>query len=247
MTPIRHVLAGLLLAATPIAAGCGAAPEPITCPEPPAMPTEPAPNNPIGGPAAPGMPGGQADPARDMVARSQAAFTAFKGYELEMKYFQKQGSKTSTGTYEIRGKQPRAMRIFIKEGGSKGTTVRWDGGSTCQVRPGGLLGAITVTLSLDDERLKGVRGYTLDMTDLPSMYGFMLDPANQATFLGQGPQGVAVAVSGPKLLKGCQRMVTSFDPTTLMPKKVEFMDSREVVFRMTLSNMKPRPNVSLEI
>lgn len=243
-TTLRSVLAGMLLAT--VVAGCGtspATPSPCSCPEPQPMPIEPGPGGPIGQPPA----GGQDQQARELVGRSQATFMGMKGYELVMKYFQKQGSKTASGTYEIRGKNPRGMRIYIKDGNSAGVTVSWQGGSSARVKPAGLLGAITVNLSLTDTKLKGVRGYTLDQTDLPSMYGYMMDPANQMTFLGNGPNGVAVAISGPGLLQGCQRMITSFDPNTLMPRSVEFSDGREVVFRMTISSMKPKSNVSLEI
>jgi hypothetical protein len=75
------------------------------------------------------------------------------------------------------------------------------------------------------------------------MYALVLDPANT---ISSGEQGMVI-VTGPRLLKGCVRMVTRFDPATSLPASVELSDPKEVVFRMRLRNLRRKANVSLDI
>jgi outer membrane lipoprotein-sorting protein len=189
------------------------------------------------------LPPGGFQEGRAIVQQSQAKFKAMAGYETEMSYFQKMGAKTASGVYQLAGKQPRKLRIEIKQGNSTGTKLYWAGGSTIKVRPGGFLSAIALDLPLDDDRIISVRHYTLDQTDLPSMYNVMLDPANAVS---TGEPGMVI-VTGPRLLKGCVRMVARFDPTTSLPTSVEMSDTKEVVFRMQLRNFRRNDHVSLDI
>jgi hypothetical protein len=221
-----------VLVLTLATAACGAAPgsnDPVAAPRPQPVAT---PSSGLGVP-----------PDQGLVARSYAAFSAMRGYEAELGYYQKQGAKSSTGLYAIAGRSPRKLRIHIKQGTGEGAKLLWEGGRKLKVRAGGLLGAIALELPLDDARFVSVRNYTLDQTDIHSMYAMMRDPANAATPMGPD----TVAFTGPKLLKGCKRMVVRFDPATALPNTVELNDAKEVVFRMRLKNFRPNDRVALDI
>lgn len=220
------------------ATACGATPtnDQILPPERP----EPAPVvSPA--PTTPGAPGAPGD--RTLVTRAQAAFQAMQGYQAELNYMQKMGAKTSKGIYDIAGRKPRKLRIHIKQGTGEGAKLLWEGGRKLKVRAGGLLGAIALELPLDDDRFISVRNYTLDQTDIHSIFAIITDPSSQIQALGVD----TVAVTGPKLLKGCVRMVVRFDPATSLPTLVEANDAKEVVFRMQLKNFRRNDRVTLDI
>lgn len=237
MPTIRPI--ALLVMALALAA-CGTSPTGAkwtrpTKPEPTATaPADPAP------PPSPGAPAGS---AAELIERGYASFSAMSGYETEMHYMQKKGAKTSTGIYLIAGKQPRKVRIIIKEGNSQGTKLLWEGGDKIKVRPTGFLSAVTVDLPLTDDRFKSVRGYTLNQSDVVAMFTMMRDPANKAELSGAG----FVTLTGPKLMPGTIKMVVNFDATSNLPYKVEASDSKEPVFRMELKNFRSNKNVSLAI
>lgn len=241
------------LAATAILsliAGCGA--DPGTKPRRktgsdklPAV--QPVPGEYIGGPGA--QPGsGQDDPqARAIINRTSETVRALPGYVLMMHWMQKKGSKVAKGVYEITGKAPRSIRIDIKEGKGQGTKVLYTGGSTAKVRPDGLLGAITVDLSVNDDRLLSVRDYNIPQTDLKGLMDQLVDQRHAAKLVKQAPDRVGVEVSGGPLLAGCTKMVVEVDPTTNLPLLIDQYDAREVVFHLDIRNFRVRKSGSLDI
>lgn len=237
-------------------AGCGA--DPGTRPRRTGsdkLPTvQPMPGEYIGGPGAqPGAGGpagaaGQDDPqARALITRTSEAVRALPAYQLEMRWMQKKGSTVAKGVYEITGKAPRSIRIDIKEGKGKGTKVLYTGGSTAKVRPDGVLGAITVDLSVNDDRLLSVRDYNIPQTDLKGLMDQLVDQRHKARLLSQTPTRAALEVTGGPLLKGCVKMVVEVDPNTALPLVIDQYDAREVVFHLDIRNFRPRKNASLEI
>lgn len=208
---------------------------------------QPVPGEYIGGPG--GQPGtGQDDPqARALINRTSETVRALPAYQLEMKWMQKQGSNVARGVYDIVGKAPRSIRIDIKQGKNEGTKVLYTGGSKAKVRPAGMLGAITVDLSVNDERLLSVRDYNIPQTDLKGLMDQLVDPNHKARLLGQAPGKAAVEVSGGALLKGCVKMVVEIDPTTGLPLTIDQYDAREVVFHLEFRNFRAKSSVSLDI
>ncbi len=212
---------------------------------------QPVPGEYVGGPGGPGLPAGAAgqdDPqARALITRTSEAVRALPAYQLEMRWMQKKGSTVAKGVYDIIGKAPRTIRIDIKEGKGKGTKVLYTGGSTAKVRPDGVLGAITVDLSVNDDRLLSVRNYNIPQTDLKGMMDQLVDPRHKARILAQTQERVAIEVSGGALLKGCAKMVMEIDPNTALPLTIDQYDAREVVFHLDLRNFRPRKNASVDI
>lgn len=225
------------------ATACGM--QPATHPKPISLGTSAA------APAVPARPVASAapaaDPAHAFLARANAAFLALPAYHAKMSFFQTNGEKSGSGVYDLSGKQPRTLNLHVIEGDGQGTKILWTGGDTVKVRPAGLLSAITVDLQQDDERLKSVRGYTLKETDIPGLMGQMGDPANQLAGPTQTADGAVVRVTGPHLLKGVVAMTGTFDPVTMLPRKVEMTDGHQVVLRFVISNMRAQSSISLEI
>ncbi len=185
--------------------------------------------------------------AADIVAQSRKAFSALPGYRTDMRFFQKAGSKSSKGLYDLAGKPPRAMRIEIKEGSSPGTRILWTGGKTVKARPGGFLSPIVVDLSLRDDRLVSVRGYSLDQIDITSLLDMLGDPRGRLAYAGKTGTSEVLTTAGSHLLPGCSKMFATLDATTHLPTGVDMSDGREVVFRIRLEGFRADPGVKLEI
>jgi hypothetical protein len=164
-----------------------------------------------------------------------------------MAFMQKSDSKAVKGVYQLAGMQPRTLRLFVETGTGEGTKLLWRGGSTVKVRPAGFLGAITVDLPQTDERLKSVRGYVMSDTDIPAMFGFLADPANKLDAPQQTSEGVQLHCTGTKFPRGVVAMNGVFDPVTMLPRKVEMMDAKEVVLRFVITGMTKKSSISLEI
>lgn len=187
-----------------------------------------------------------ADPARAFVAHSQASFAALPGYQTQLKFYQKQGSKEAKGTYDVGGKG-KQLRIFILDGNSKGTHLLWSGGKTVKVRPAGLLSALVLDLGLDDQRVTSIRGYRIDQTEMGGFLRMLADPANHVVGFKHDPGSYSMVVQGPHLLSGCSSMGVVFDEKTYLPQVIELRDAHEPVFRLDFIGLKVTPNVSVDI
>lgn len=222
------------IAIAALLAGCGKAPattpklQTQTTPQP--MPT-----------LAPGQQ--PADPTvllKQMLAASNALLG---GYQLDMRWFQKKGTTTSSGLYGIAGIQ-RKMTIEVKQGSGEGTHLLWEGGSTVRLKLAGLLGAVPVTLKITDDNVVGLRGYTLAEINLPDLLKLIADPNHKPQAL-PGPTP-AVSLAGGKLLGGTVRLDVFVSPANALPVKLEFRDAREVVYRIELQGLRTaHPTLSL--
>jgi outer membrane lipoprotein-sorting protein len=234
--PVALAGAALLLAACgkqavtqtrPIAVDPGPAPTIVTLPAPAV------------GPAT--------DAAHEALVKAIAAFKAMPAYTAKMAFMQKNGSNAVKGVYDLAGKQPRTLKLFVESGTGEGTKLLWQGGEKVKVRPAGILSAVTVDLPQDDERLKSVRGYVLSDTDIPAMFTCLQDPANTLSGPDQTADGLVLHAKGHKFPRGVVAMNGVFDPVTMLPRKVEMMDSKEVVLRFVITGMTRKPDISLSI
>jgi hypothetical protein len=241
---VRGTWQSLALAAVAaLSVACGAHP---TNPRPIKLAGTQAPTEaPVATPTPLAVPGG--DPARTFLAQASAAFRAMPAYEARMDFFQKAGKTSSRGSYELAGRQPRTLKLFVREGSGEGTKLLWKGGEMVKVRPAGFLSAVTVELAQTDERLISVRGYTLGDTDIPALFGYFADPANRVTGPETTADGLMLKATGTRFPKGVVSMTGIFDAKTLLPSKVEMSDGREVVLRFVISNMRAKRDISLEI
>lgn len=183
---------------------------------------------------------------RQFVGRSLAAFRAMPGYEGTLKYSQTQDTKASSGTYQISGKG-NSVKVVIQEGNGKGTKLLYTGGSSIKARPGGLLSPIVVTLDVNDPKVVSVRGYRINQILVPETLGQLMDPGNAVLGAEHAGSSYHLLVSGPKLLKGCRTLEAWLDDRTLMPTKIQYADTRSVVFWMKYEGLRTSSHVSLDI
>lgn len=229
---------GLLM----LASGCGKPPAPTapcTCPSPPISFPSPSP----GASSAPSNPA----EAAALVAKVQQAFNALPGFALNMRWWQKKGSKTAQGLYKVEGKAPKTMRVEVLEGNGQGTRLLYTGGPKVRVRAGGLLGAIAIDLDLKDERIRGIRGYTMDEFNIGPILSRFGSPKNQVSLLGEQGGKLFLKAEGPDMLEGCVRMVAGVDAKTLLPRYVEMHDAQEMVVRIDMSDFHPAPAPNLNL
>jgi hypothetical protein len=185
--------------------------------------------------------------ARTLINRTVAAVTALPAFTLEMPWTQKQGQQLARGLYAITGRAPRSTLILIKEGKGQGTRVLYTGGTTAKVRAGGLLGAIALDLSIQDDKLKSLRGYTIRETDLTAMMAQLANPGHRARVTATEGARVRVELTGGPLLAGCVRMTADLDAQTGLPLALAQYDAREAVYTVEMRNMRARTNVSLAL
>jgi hypothetical protein len=233
---------GLGLSLLAIASGCGKGPTPTapcTCPSAPVSFPSPAP----GASQAPSNPA----EAAALVAKVQQGFNALPGFALNMRWWQKKGSKTAQGLYKVEGKAPKTMRVEVLEGNGQGTRLLYTGGNKVKVRAGGLLGAIAIDLDLKDERIRGIRGYTMDEFNIGPILTRFSSPRNQVSLLGEQGGKLFIKAEGADMLEGCVRMVAGVDAKSLLPRYIEMHDAQEMVVRIDMGDFRPAaaPNLNL--
>ncbi len=234
----------VLLALGLLVGGCGLGETGVVTPEP----TEPPVSRPTSPPTAPGAPLSPQiqEQVRQLIGQSLTAFRGMPGYEVTLRYFQSQDTKTSNGLYQIAGKG-NSVKIVVQEGNGKGSRLLYTGGNSLKARPGGLLSPLVVTLSLDDPKVMSVRGYRINQILVPETLGQLMDPANTVLAADSTPTGYHLLVGGPKLLNGCRTLEAWIDGRTLMPTRVHYSDGRAVVFWMSYENLRRNGKVSLDI
>ncbi len=178
-------------------------------------------------------PGVTADQA---VQAARSGFLALPGYRTTMRFFQKEGAREARGLYAVTGMPPLTIRIHIVKGTGQGTTLLWNGGPTAQVRPAGFLHFATFTLSITDDRLVSIRGYSLAQTNLDALLAQAANRQNRRRLVTATPP--TVSVRGPDLLPGCVRMLVRLEPRTLRPVTIEAFDARQKVFEIDLSHLE---------
>lgn len=211
----------------------------------PKKPKVPAPTVPRPLPVPPAPAAG--DVTGQTVAAIRKSFDALPGYGTEIRWYQKAGTKSASGLYHVAGKPPRTLQLLIKTGSSEGSKVLWTGGDHAKVRPGGFLSVVSVNLPVTDDRLIGLRGYTIGEMDLAGLLGLLSNPANRVSIKPTTPDVVTIFAEGPALLQGCRTLTAVFDAKTLYPRSVSLADAKEDVVRMTMSDFKPMRHGSLDI
>lgn len=225
-----------------LAAGCGkTAPPtaPCTCPQPPISFPSPIP----GASSQPGTPGD----AAAVVARVHQAFNTLPGFATNMRWWQKKDAKTASGLYKIEGKPPRSMKVEVIQGNGEGTRLLYVGGPKVKVRAGGFLGAIAIDLDLNDERIRGLRGYTMDQFNVGPILNRFTSGKNELKLMGEQGGKLFIEAKGPDMLEGCVRMVAGVDAQSMLPRYFEMHDAKEMVVRIEMNDFRqaPPPNLTL--
>lgn len=187
------------------------------------------------------------DSTQVLVARAARQFGQIPGYHCRLEFFQRNGERTARGLYDVTGKPPRQLRLEILEGEGKGTRLYWDGSPKVKVRPGGWLSPLVVKLPLADERLKGIRGYTIDQTELGHFFDLLEDPRGTLEPLATEGGVLKLASRGPHLPAGCTRLTMDLGAADLLPQGVCLYEGPTLVFQLKLRELRLTPEVSFDL
>jgi outer membrane lipoprotein-sorting protein len=118
----------------------------------------------------PGVHAAKAPSAGDVLRQAEERFQSMNDYVCIANSENYRKDPPSHGSYKIWHKKPRLLRIQVLKGGNRGSALAVDENGKIRGRKGGILKAIVVRLSRNDDRLKNWRGGSaLDM-DWGSFY-----------------------------------------------------------------------------
>lgn len=123
-----------------------------------------------------------------------------------------------------------------------GTKLVWTGGKQMAAKTKFIGFWVKMSVDVHDPRAKDLRGYFIDDTCVPNIFGTLTDSRNQVKLLGTGNlDGVPVAqleVVSPRSLRGIAREVFTIDGQRMLPVMREMYDrNNKLVFRIRLSNI----------
>lgn len=211
----------------------------------PAYPGQPG----YGAPGQPGAPGYPGQPGMQQGAPSLAALqqawaqvrTLSANYDLMEK-----GTKgTETANVKFFLKKPGQYRYEVSKhsasikNGSKSvfdTRTR-----QIESRLGGVASFLPIKGTLDDERSKSVRNYTLDQTDYVTQTELLLKPGAQVS--QRAPNVLELA--RPAKYPGVEAMRVTLDARNL-PSVFELVAGGQVVYRKRITGLQVNPTISAD-
>ena len=103
-----------------------------------------------------------------------------------------------------------------------------------------LLGVVPIKGTLDDERSKSIRGYTLDQTDYATQTELLLVPGAQIKALSP----TILELSRPAEYPGVEAMRVTLDPQKMLPVNFELIAGGVAVYRKKITNLNTSASVS---
>lgn len=237
-----------LLALSAIATtGCGhGADTQVDLPEDGDSYTTPLPNRPQqpNMPGAPGMQPGAPGQQAQSLMQLQRAWASVRTVSATYDLWEKASSATETANVKFYFKKPGQYRYEVSKHSSsiKNGSKSVFNSRTRQIESklAGLLGLATIKGTLDDDRSKSVRKYTLDMTDYATQTELLLAPGAQVT--QRAPNVLELAQ--PAKYKGIQAMRVTLDPQRGLPVSFELLERGVVVYRKRITGLQVNPSLS---
>jgi hypothetical protein len=122
-----------------------------------------------------------------------------------------------------------------------GTRLLWTGGSQVQVKTKFVGFWVTVSLDINDERIRDDRGYSIAQTSIPKTYETILHPAAQVVFKGEGQVAgrpvELLDVISPLSLKPTTREVYGIDRVSRTPVLREMYRGNKLIYRMQVDQI----------
>jgi hypothetical protein len=122
-----------------------------------------------------------------------------------------------------------------------GTRLLWTGGSQVQVKTKFVGFWVTVSLDVNDERIRDDRGYSIAQTSIPKTYETLLHPAAQVAFKGEGQVAgrpvELLNVMSPLSLKPTTREVYGIDRVSRTPVLREMYRGDKLIYRMQVEQI----------
>jgi hypothetical protein len=135
--------------------------------------------------------------------------------------------------------------VHVISGKSAGTDARWDGGSTIQVQPAGMLHALTLRLDLRNAQVLSPRGNDIRAADLTRIAACFATDAEHDRTETAGDQ-LTLIDDAPHCTEGYGPAPVTSDRLTLdaadgHPIERERLDGTSVVERWTISDLQAPP------
>jgi outer membrane lipoprotein-sorting protein len=239
---LKKSMLTLLTLSALAATGCGHGAETqVEVPEEDYTATTPLPTRPQ--PGYPGAPGGPGMTAAPGLAQLQQAWAAVRTVSATYDLWEKGTKGTETANVKFYFKKPGQYRYEVSKHSAsiKNGSKSVFNSRTRQIesRLAGLLGAVPIKGTLDDERSKSVRNYTLDMTDYATQTELLLAPGARVT--QRAPNVLELAQ--PTKYKGIEALRVTLDPQRGLPVAFELVERGVVVYRKKITGLQVNPSL----
>ena len=205
--------------------------------------TTPLPNR-TAQPGMPGMPGAPGAPgASQSLMQLQQTWASVRTLSATYDLWEKGSKGTETANVKFYWKKPGQYRYEV----SKHSTSLKNGSRSVfntrtrkiQSKLAGLLGVATISGTLDDERSKSVRDYTLDQTDYATQTELLFTPGAQVTQLAPN----VLQLAQPAKYRGIEALRVTLDPVKRLPVTFELVERGVVVYRKRISGLQVNPSL----
>lgn len=231
---MKKILSAMLLG-TALLTGCGTHTD--TTPDVPERPTRPVPTTQPT--AVPGLPGTQTQ----ALASVQQAWGAVRSMSADYDLWEKGSKGTETAKVKFYFKKPGSYRYEVSKHTASiknGSTSVFDTRTRkITSKLGGALSIIPIKGTLDDERSKSVRNYTLDQTDYASQTEILFTPGAQVKQLSP----TVLEMANPTEYPGISALRVTLDPAKNLPVTFELLERGTVVYRKKITNLQLNPSL----
>lgn len=175
-----------------------------------------------------------------------AAYEATDTFRGRLGIWAKKGSQTSTMRVDMALQKPNRTALTILEApenrGAEGTRMTWFGERHVNVRTRFFGLPVSLSVSVDDERIKDVRGNTLLDTNIVRAVEVLRHPATQLRHVGterflDRPMQL-LEMRSPRLLRGIEREVVWLDEKTRLPFVREMYADGVLVYRVSVETFQ---------
>lgn len=234
--PLKKTLSAMILGAV-LLAGCGSHPD--TAPETPKR-ERPTRQSPM--PVQPGQPGVPGAQAQALVAMQQA-WGAVRSLSADYDLWEKGTKGVETAKVKFYFKKPGSYRYEVAKHTASiknGSTSVFDTRTRkITSKLGGALSLIPIKGTLDDERSKSTRNYTLDQTDYATQTELFFTPGAQVKQLAP----TMLELANPTEYPGITALRVTLDPVKNLPINFELVERTTVVYRKKITNLQLNPSL----
>lgn len=213
-------------------------------------PTTAAPVNTPAPAAAPQAPAAPVDQSAQWLAQANQAFNGLQTLQATISTFEK-GSTTGTGQIRYTWKQPGQAKIDIlksSDSSRNGVKLAYTGNGQVQVRAGGILGLMALTLPMTDSKVKSGRQYLLSQIDLTATVQRLTQPGQQAKAVGKMQMGGSEVVVLEITSQGhfdsrITKERLGLDLQTFLPRIHEMYEGNNLVYSAKLEQVQINPTL----